>query len=244
MGLVAANVSSCEDRRSPTDPSAVYPPLSVQVETADITFHLAEGDQVNAGYQQTFHDWATSYLGESLPQRLRYHKYLDNDHARALSGQPGSWADIENYSIHSVERQQGHEAIQVYTFVIGWPFDYFTEGLAVALDLDPFTGEEVQFFGAPVHVLCRAWLEEGSLYRIRDIVASDSFRSRPWRSAYPQAGSFVQFMIEDHGLERLKWLFQDVHEYDSTESISSTFEFIYGLSLEEAERRWHEFLGG
>ncbi|MGB6362412.1 MAG: hypothetical protein WBG64_07055 [Thermoanaerobaculia bacterium] len=214
----------------------------MRVETADITYHLAEGDVVDAEYQQAFHDWGTSYLGVSLPQRLHYYKYLDNAHARALSGQPGSWADIENYTIHSVEQRQGHETIHVYSFVIGWPSDYFTEGIAVALDLNPFTGGEVGFFGGPVHVLCRDWLERGELFPIRDIVGSDNFRSGRWTYTYPQAGSFVQFLIEDYGLHRLKSLFQAVDEYDSTGSIMSTFESIYGLSLEEAERRWHEFL--
>jgi hypothetical protein len=245
LGLASATVATCGDDPSSTAPSRVHRPLTEQLDTADITFYFAEGDSVNAEYQQAFHDWAVPYLGVILPQRLRYYKYFGNDHMRALTGQPyGSWADIERYSIHSVERQQGHEAIHVYTFVIGWPSDYFTEGIAVALDLNPFTGEEVPFFGAPVHTLCRNWLEEGNLYRIEDIVASDAFLSGQWTSTYPQSGSFVQFMIAEFGVGPLKSLFRAVGEYDSTETILSTFESIYGLPLEEAEHLWHEFLRG
>jgi hypothetical protein len=242
--LVAAILAACGGGggSSPTAPPDTFPELSVRIDTADITFHLAEGDTVNTSYQQAFHEWGTAYLGVSLPQRLQYHKYLNNDHARALSGQPGSWADIENYTIHSVEQQQGHEAIHVYSYIIGWPSDYFTEGIATALDIDPFTGQEVGYFGGPVHYLCRGWLESGELYSIPQIVTSDAFRSGDWMLTYPQAGSFVKFLIDNYGLHRLKTLFRTVGEYDSLESIMSSFASIYGFSLEEAERRWREFL--
>lgn len=243
-GLAAAALANCGGGGSPTTPSTTTTPLSVRLETADITFHLAAGDTVNADYQQAFHEWGTSYLGVTLPQRLQYYKYLDNGHATALSGQPGSWADIENYSIHSVEQQQGHEAIHVYSYVIGWPSDYFTEGIAVALDVNPYTGAEVGAFGGPVHFLCRDWLERGELYPIRDILHSDDFRAGGWTDTYPQAGSFVKFLIDEYGLSRMKSIFRAVDEYDSTQSIMSSFESIYGFSLEEAERRWHRFLRG
>jgi hypothetical protein len=206
---------------------------------------MAQGDSVNAAYQQAFHDWAVPYLGISLPQRLRYYKYLDNDHMTELTGQPyGSWADVEGYAIHSVELQQGHEAIHVYSYVIGWPSDFFTEGIAVALDLNPFTGEEVPFFGAPVHTLCRSWLQDGSIIPLGDILDENGFWSKRWTRTYPQAGSFTQFLIAESGLEPLKSLFRLVHESDSTEAILSAFESVYGTPLVEAEARWHAFLGG
>jgi hypothetical protein len=245
--LAAAAVVACGDGQNSTGPSSTHRSLSQRIETADITFHFAEGDSVNLEYQQAFHEWAVRYLGISMPQRLRYYKYLDNSHMRELTGQPyGSWADVERYAIHSVELQQGHEAMHVYSYVIGWPSDFFTEGIAVALDLDPFTGEEVPFFGAPVHTLCRNWLEEGSLYPLRDIVANDGFwgSSRRWTQTYPQAGSFTQFLIAEFGLETLKSLFRAVDDYDSRETILSAFESVYGTPLEEAERCWHAFLRG
>jgi hypothetical protein len=244
-GLAAVAVISCGDEPGSTAPSSIHRLLDQRLETADITFHFAEGDSVNAQYQQAFHDWAVPYLGISMPQRLRYYKYLDNNHMRDLTGQPyGSWADVERYAIHSVELQKGHEAIHVYSYVIGWPSDFFTEGIAVALDRNPFTGEEVPFFGAPVHTLCRNWLQAGSLYPLRDIVANEGFGSRRWRQTYPQAGSFTQFLIAEFGLETVKSLFRTIDDYDSTETILSAFESAVGMPLEDAESRWHAFLGG
>lgn len=243
LGFVAAAVVSCGDDPGSTGPSSFGRPLNQRFETADITFYFAEGDSVNAAYQQAFHEWAVPYLGISMPQRLHYYKYFDSSHMREITGQPySSWADVQGYAVHSVEPQQGHEAIHVYSVVIGWPSDFFNEGLAVALDINPFTGLEVQFFGAPVHTLCRNWLEEGSLYPLQDILDEDGFGSRPWTQTYPQAGSFTQFLIAEFGIETLKSLFRSIHEFDSTDTILSRFESVVGIPLEEAESHWHTFL--
>jgi hypothetical protein len=248
LGLAAAAVGACGENQtptSPTGPSQTSRPLNQRIDTPDITFLFAEGDSVNTAYQQAFHEWAVPYLGITMPQRLRYLKYFDNAHMRELTGQPyGSWADVEQYTVHSVERQQGHEAIHCYSRVIGWPSDFFTEGIAVALDINPYTDREVEFFGAPAHTLCRSWLAEGSLYPLRDIVENDGFGSRRWTQTYPQAGSFTQFLIAEFGLETWKELFRAIDDYDSTETILRAFESVYEMPLAEAERRWHDFLRG
>lgn len=246
VGLTAASVTTCRDGTSPTTSSSARRPLTQRLDTEDITFYFAEGDSVNSEYQQAFHEWAVPYLEISLPQRLRYFKYFNNDHMREITGQPyGSWADVEQYAVHSVERRQGHEAVHCYSRVIGWPSDFFAEGIAVALDVNPYTGEEVAFFGAPVHTLCRGWLEEGTLYPLKDIVATNEFlNGRRWTQSYPQAGSFTQFLIAEYGLETWKEVFRAIDDYDSTETILSAFESVYGMPLEQAEHLWHEFLRG
>ncbi len=243
--VAAITTAACGDDPPPTAPVRGGRPLDQQVETADITFIFAEGDGVNTDYMQAYHEWAVPYLGIVMPQRLRYFKYLDMSHMRELTGQPyGSWADVERYAIHSVERQQGHEAAHCYSRAIGWPSNFFTEGIAVAMDVDPYTGEEVEFFGAPAHTLCRGWLLAGTIYPLRDIVQNDGFDSHQWSQTYPQAGSFTRWLIAEHGLETWKDLFRSIGDYDSTETILAAFESVYGMSLEEAEGRWHDFLRG
>jgi hypothetical protein len=241
----AAAATGCGDDSSPTAPNRAVPPLNQVVDTADITFYMSEGDSVNTDYQQAYHEWAVPYLGIVLPQRLRYFKYRDNDHMTALTGQPyGSWADVEQYAIHSVERQQGHEAAHCYSRAISWSSNFFTEGIAVALDLNPYTGADIEFFGAPVHDLCRGWLLDGTILPLRDIIEEDDFMRYQWSRTYSQSGSFTRFLIAEFGLETWKEVFRAVDERDSTETILAKFESVYGIPLQEAERRWHDFLRG
>ena len=51
-------------------------------------------------------------------------------------------------------------------------------------------------------------------------------------------------MIGEYGLELLKGIFRTVDDYDTTTAILSKFESVYGIPVEEAERRWHDFLRG
>ena len=246
LGLAIAVFVACKGVSTPAEPrrpAGPSRPLNQTLYTADITFHFAQGDTMNAAYQQAFHEWAVPHLGISMPRRLRYFKYFNIAHMREITGMPyDSWAEVENYAIHSIEPQQGHEAIHVYSYVIGWPSDFFTEGIACALDINPYTGEEVLLFGTPLHTLCRAWLVEGTLYPLRNIVGNQGFGSRVLEQCYSQAGSFTKFIIAEFGLEPLKEIFRTVGDYDSTSDILAKFESAYGIPLEEAERRWHDFL--
>ena len=230
---------------TPIAPSGTSRPLNQQLDTADITFYYAAGDGVNADYMQAYHEWAVPYLGIVMPQRLRYYKYFDNAHMRELTGQPyGSWADVEQYSVHSVEQQQGHEAAHCYSRALGWGPNFFAEGIAVAMDINPYTGEEVEFFGAPAHTLCRGWLMDGTIYPLRDIIENGGFDSHQWTRTYPQSGSFTRFLIAEFGLEQWKQLWGSIQDEDPRSTILAAFETAYGIPLVQAERRWHDFLRG
>jgi hypothetical protein len=245
LGLAAAFVSHCRDSPSPTAPAAPIP-LSEILETEDIVFHFAAGDSVNAAWQQAFHEWATDLLGVSLPGKLRYYKYLSRDHVRQLTGSNNvSWADVGSLSIHTPDPQHGHEALHVYTSRIGWPTDYFLEGIAVGLNLDPFTGDGPFYINIEddnAHDLSRGWLLSGELLPIRSIVESDTFWNHPEYLTYPQAGSFVNFLFAEYGIDKIKSLTAAIDHSASRQTIFDIFRTIYGTPLPAAESRWHEFL--
>jgi hypothetical protein len=246
LGLAAGLFSGCGDGGSTTAPSAAPVLLTEELETADIVFHFAAGDSVNAPWQQAFHEWATSLLGVSPPGKLRYNKYLSSAHAHQLTGMDHrSWADVATFTVHTPDPQHGHEAIHLYTSLIGWPTDYFLEGLAVGLNLDPFTGAGpfyVNITDDNAHSLARSALARGELIPIESIVESDGFWIPPEAMTYPQAGSFVNFVFNEYGIDRLKLLTASIDHSASRQTVMSLFETTYGFSLTEAERRWHIFL--
>jgi hypothetical protein len=171
--LALAAVTACRDG-SPTDPSPAAPALTARLETKNIVFHFAPGDSVDAEWQQAFHDWASSLLSVSLPQKLQYYKYLSEAHLRQLTGaQSRSWADPPTCAVHTPDPHHGHEAPHVYTYLLGWPTDYFLEGIAVGLNRDPLTGVGPFYpypVGGHVHAQARRSLERGELIPIERIV--------------------------------------------------------------------------
>jgi len=178
--------------------------------------------------------------------KVQYYKYRSEAEAREFSGADyRSWADISTFSIHTPDPQHGHEAIHLYTSLIGWPSDYFLEGLAVGLNLDPFTGAGpfyVNITDDNAHALSQRALLRGGLIPIESIVESDTFWTRPETATYPQAGSFVNFIFQEYGVDKLRALTSGISHSASRQTIMRVFETIYGFPLPEAERRWHEFL--
>ena len=242
--VLASILSACGGGGSPS----ALGPLTETWETADIVFHFRPGDSVNAPWQQAFHEWATNLLAVSPSAKIQYYKYRSETEVHKYSGANyRSWADISTFSIHTVDPQHGHEAIHLYTFLIGWPSDYFLEGLAVGLNLDPFTGAGpfyVNITDDNAHAVSQRALLQGGLIPIESIVESDMFWTHPETATYPQAGSFINFIFGEYGIDKLRVLTSGIDYSDPQQRIKEVFEATYGFPLSEAESRWHEFLQG
>jgi hypothetical protein len=247
LSLTASCYISCEGDDTVNDPKEALSPLTETFETADIIFHFKPGDSINASWQQAFHEWATILLSVSPSEKVQFFKYRTEAEVHEYSGaNHRSWADISTFSIHTVDPQHGHEAIHLYTSLIGWPSDYILEGLAVGLNLDPFTGAGpfyVNITDNNAHSLSRLELHQGGLLPIKDILESNNFWTYPERATYPQAGSFINFLFGEYGIENLRVLISSINHNDSQQSIMDVFEATYGIQLSEAEHLWHEFLG-
>jgi hypothetical protein len=246
LSLVASCYIACEGDDNPNDPPGAPSLLSETLETADIVFHYRPGDSINAPWQQAFHEWATNLLSVSPSAKIQYYKYRTEAEVLEYSGANyRSWADISAFSIHTVDPQHGHEAIHLYTSLIGWPSDYILEGLAVGLNLDPFTGNGpfyVNITDYNAHSLSRLDLFQGDLILIENILESKNFWNYPERATYPQAGSFVNFLFSEYGIDNLRVLISSIKHNDTKESIMDVFEATYGFQLSQAEHLWHEFL--
>jgi len=246
LGLVASCLISCEGGGSPIAPSRSLSPLTETLETTDIVFHFRPGDSVNASWQQAFHEWATNLLEVTPSAKIHYYKYRNEAEVHEYSGANyRSWADISTFSIHTVDPQHGHEAIHLYTSLIGWPSDYFLEGLAVGLNLDPFTGAGpfyVNITDDNAHALSQRRLFGSGLIPIESILESNTFWTQPEIATYPQAGSFVNFLFGEYGVDKLRVLTSNISHNDSKQIIMDVFEDTYGFPLSEAESLWYEFL--
>lgn len=237
------------DSRSPTepDPNDILNELTSKIETDHFVFHFAPGDTVDPERQEAHYRWATARLGIGLPQKLEFFKYRDRAHIQRLTGRNANgWAAPETYAVHSILPYNPHEAVHVYSSLVGRPSDFFNEGIAVALSTDPMTGDyEPTYDGVtPVHSWARDQLRMDALLPLADVVSTSDFRSIDEWTGYQEAGSFLQFLDQRYGFDLLLSYFAHGGRNDSRESIRADFLATYGFSLEEGDRRWREFLGG
>lgn len=244
--LVLTFTAGCSDG-SPTAPATptAYPPLSEIVTTAHFSFHMAPGDHVDDARQEAFHAWFTERIGIRMARRIEYFKYRSLGHMEAVGpGQTGNgWADVEVPAIHSIYGYHSHEAVHVYTYVVGRPTDYFNEGMAMAWSVDPLGGDMTpRWNNVPIHELARRARQGGGLHAVATIATTDAFRSIPDGEGYPQAGSFVRFLCDRYGVDPVLELFRRGSREDSLSSVRAAFRHAFGMSLGDAERAWHEFL--
>lgn len=243
VAATVAALSACgESARMPMGGSPVAEPLSDGISSAHVTFHFAAGDSVDVERQEALHDWVTPRLRVSLPGKIRYFKYRDRAHMAAHTGRSANgFAEPERLEIHSIFPWHAHEAVHVYSALVGRPSDFFNEGLAVALTVDPVAGRfDGVYRNEPVHDWVRRNLDR--LRPIASMATTDDFRRVDESVAYQEAGSFMQFLIDSEGYPGILELFRRGRRGDDLETIRSTFQASLGFSLQEAEQRWQTFL--
>lgn len=245
IALLASSLVACGGGggASPTDPGASFPPLSVTQQSATVVFHLAPGDSVDAERNEAFDSWIATQLGLDLPAKLQYYKYLSVGHMFALTGLGANGrADPPNLEVHSIYPFHSHETVHVYTYQAGRATDFFNEGIAVALGVDPLAGDFTpRYNGQSVDDWARA--QGAALRPIETIATTTAFRGIPETEGYPEAGSFMAFLVDSYGAPRVMQFFAASTRDDTLGTIRSNFRATFGISLGEAETGWRAFLG-
>ncbi len=237
-------LGGCGD--SPLSRSEVAAALSVTLETEHHSFHVSPGDGVESDWQESFHAWATREIGLSSVPTIQYYKYLNRSHLDALTGLPGNaWADPVTFSIHTIWPTDNHEVVHLYASRFGSPTALFSEGFAVAHQVNPVTGDLVpKWSSVPVHTWARRFRREGRLIGIAELLESSDFRRFDDNVTYPEAGSFIRYLIDEYGLDKMLELFRNGSPHQTDSEVRSIFSAIYGFSVETAEEGWKVFIDG
>lgn len=235
----------CGGSSSPTEPGPTgSEELTEAIEAQSTIFHFSRGDAVAVTSQEAYNDWIEAELGITLSGKLQYFKYRSQGHMQRQTGRAANgFAVPEMLEVHSVFPWHSHETAHVYSQIVGRPSDFFNEGLAVALSVDPATGDFSPTYSGSesVHAWCRR--SESQLLALGNLVTTDDFRAVPEAVGYQQAGSFVAFLLEDFGARPMLDFFSASSREDSRAHIEDSFRVSFGLGLSQAEERWRQFLG-
>jgi hypothetical protein len=240
---LAVALSSCD--RGPSAPSPADA-LTGSLSSAHIDFRFAQNDNVDAPRQEAFHDWVVGHLGVTATQRLRYNKYRDRAHLERVTGHvTNGFAEPESWTVHSIWPWDAHEAVHVYTALIGRPSDFFNEGIAVALSFDPLDNRFVSLWNStPIDNVARDFLRAGQLPTVAAMMETSAFRAMSDGVTYPASGSFVSFLLRERGMPAMRVYFQTGTRNDSAATIQSRFGTAFGFSIAEADQQWRAYLSG
>jgi len=246
--LAVLTVAGAGCSGSPVSPAAAGPDhaLTVRLETAHLVFHYSPGDVVDAARAEAFHDWAVAFLDVSCPKKVDYYKFKDRAQQyevtqRAVTG----WATpAPAFEVWTYLPFMNHEQFHLYSILLGTPTTFFVEGIAVAYQVDPLAGdyEAREKSGELVHDVAREYRRSGRLLPISQIVDSAGWGTGDFTVTYIEGGSFVRYVADQHGIEKMKQVFRTIRQTDDLSAVSAKFQGIYGVSLAETETQWLAFL--
>jgi hypothetical protein len=231
----------------PVGPSGSGVPLVQAIESPAFVFHYASSDSVEADWQEQFHAWAIAQLRVSPPRRIIYNKYMSRSHMGDLTGQysTNAYADPATYAIHTIWPTDNHETVHLYASLFGSPVALFGEGLAVAHQTNPARQDFVpKWSGVPVHQRAKEFRRTGTLVALARLLQTSDFRTVDPNIAYPESGSWVRYLIDIYGLDRMQQFFGSSAPTDPSDSVRRTFQTIYGRSIETVESEWLAFIDG
>jgi hypothetical protein len=238
-------LAACGGSGNQTSPS--LQPLPVVVETPSFRYHYGTGDSVDASWQEAYHAWATARLGVHVLPKIEYFKYRSRQDMGDHTGRynTNGFAEPSRFEIHTLWPTDNHEVVHIYTALVGRPSDFFNEGIAVALQTNPPEANfESVFNGQAVHDACRQYLQFGTLVLPLDrVVTTNDFRGiSDDVLSYREAGSFMRFVMDTYGTDRLLDFFRASARDDSLTTIKQRFASSMGVSLDVAETAWKAML--
>ena len=210
-------------------------------------YHEA-GDTVEVERQEAYNAWALEQLGVQPPQKVEYRKYFSRDAMGRYTGNAGTngFAEPGQWRLHTIWPFDNHEVVHVFTAMVGRPSDFFNEGIAVAMQIDPSRGTfSASFNGLDVHEACRGYLRSNLLpLPVSRYATTSEFRGITDQVlSYRYAGSFVRFLTERYGRPAVLQFFRAGTREESLTTIRSRILDTFGVSLDAIEADWLAFLG-
>jgi hypothetical protein len=248
LGLLAMAAARCGG--SPTGPSSnagspTAQALPLIAETPNYIFRASEGDTIDTAWQERYHAWATATLGVTERQKIAYNKYTSRTHMQSVIGvgNTNAWADPAAYAVHTIWPIDNHEVVHLLTSGWGSPVALVNEGLAVAFQIDPARDLIPRWSGVALHDLTRQFRQQGRFVPLAGLIETASWRNQDANVAYPESGSFMRWLIDEYGLDRVRALYaRAAGPNEAAASVRAAFAAVYGQSLDELERAWLAFV--
>jgi hypothetical protein len=115
--------------------------------------------------------------------------------------------------------------------------------MAVAFQIDPARDLIARWSGTPLHDLTRQFRQQGRFVPLVGLTETASWRSQDPNVAYPESGSFMRWLIDQHGLDRVRDIYARLGgPNEAAAAVPAAFAAVYGVSLDELELAWLAFL--
>ena len=201
--------------------------FAVATETRNFVFYTRDGGKVDAAKSQRFLDEVSGKLGAKVEDKKAYYRYQWSEEIAFVVGPAAasaSGAYMATGDIHSTKAHDQHEIVHRAAFAMGDPGALFQEGLAVEL------GDQGRYGKAKVDELAKKAARQVAFRTL-----ADEFTTLAPEVRYPLAGSFVKFLVAQHGLAKVSELFGACKDERARDA---QFAQVFGVTLDAAGAAW------
>ena len=211
----------------------------------DYYFSRADKNMIDTIWQESYYKWLMTSLNLNPDQKLQFLKYRDRDHLKRMTGKDtNGFAEVGTNKFHTIWRVDSHESVHtIVMLLVGHPPPLFNEGIAVAHQANyPGTDFIPGWNGQDFNLLSRNFRQSNKLPSLDDLLGTYTFGNLDPNISYPVAGSFVRFLINKYGIEKIKEYVKLSQFDDSKNTIHLNFTSIYSISIESEWNNWNEFI--
>lgn len=183
---------------------------------------------------------------------IQYYIYPSLKEKTILMGDdsPGNaiWGELElingepktnKFEIHAVYNDKckfigEHEDTHLLSLLFGLSVYLFCEGLAQFM--------EGNLFGKDVDIISRELQGQKKLYSIVSLIDNKNWAAVEPKIIYPEAGSFVRFLINTYGWGKFKEIYQKLSRLNSYEENLMIIKQGFGRSIADIEDDWQKYL--
>lgn len=197
----------------------------------------AEADiELIAIAQEKAYEKITAFAGEKDVPIINYYLYSTRKMKGDITGNDGNGhANPESFEVHAVYNKETkcigpHEDTHILTMHLGLPPQLFREGLAEYLS--------ETWDGKPHSHWVAKFKEEGRLYSITNLMSDDFWYETDDLVSYPEAGSFIGFLISEIGRKKFLELYKELHRDKDRKENEKIFSNITDKTILELEGKW------
>ncbi len=202
--------------------------------TKNFVFHWLPGHPMPDGSresQQAIFDSMARRLGLEPQIVINYYFYPDTTTIRDMLSLKGyqyvSWDDLE---FHSINPNDNHEIVHFMTDPIGRPPRALAEGTVFWLhdDVDGVTVDEAM----------KRLIKADAFPPLRNLLDYNLFMSLEPQISMPCAASFVGFLVDQFGIEKLMEFYAAINGMNSYDAVAMATNKVYEVPLDELEAAW------
>jgi len=185
-------------------------------------------------------------------RKIKYYLYPSRKIKEKLMGDDGNgnaiWIKIkkekeiwnpEKFEIHSLYNNKikcigEHEDTHLLSISLGVAVFLFSEGLAEFMS-EKWHQKDIDFW-------TRKYLKENKLYSLKFLINNKNWSKIDEMIVYPQAGSFMKYLIKTYGLEKFKQVYRNLSRKKTNRQNIKIIEDIYSKSIKRLEENWKTYL--